>query len=66
MHENREISRVSAGADRSGKANNHKPDRYAREESDCAVVPLKQPNQRAKASVEVRFDVSHQGRSRMR
>ena len=33
MHENRETSLVSAEADRSGKANSHKPDEYAREES---------------------------------
>jgi hypothetical protein len=49
MHENREISITSARADRSGKANNHKPDMYAGEESDCAVVPMKnsnRPNQR--------------------
>lgn len=32
------------GAGRSGKANNHKPDTHALEESDCAVVPMKQPN----------------------
>jgi group II intron reverse transcriptase/maturase len=53
MHENRETSLVSARADRSGKANNHKPDMHAREESDCAVVPMKQPNKEAKASAEV-------------
>jgi RNA-directed DNA polymerase len=53
MHENRETSLVSASADRSGKANNHKPDAYAREESDCAVVPVKRPNKEAIASAEV-------------
>ena len=42
MHENRETSLVSAEADRSGKANNHKPDAYAREESDCAIVCAEQ------------------------
>jgi RNA-directed DNA polymerase len=52
MHENRETSLVSARADRSGKANNHKPDMYAREESDCAVVPMKQPNKEAGTSAE--------------
>ena len=44
---------VSAQADRSGKANSHKPDMNAREGSDCAVVPVKQPNQEAVASTEV-------------
>ena len=53
MHENRETSLVSAQADRSGKANNHNPDMYAREESDCAVVPVKRPNKEAPASAEV-------------
>jgi group II intron reverse transcriptase/maturase len=53
MHENRETSLVSAQADRSGKANNHKPDAYAREESDCAVVPMKRPNKEALGSAEV-------------
>jgi hypothetical protein len=52
MHENRETSLASAKADRSGKANSHKPDVYAGEESDCAVVPMKQPNKEAKASAE--------------
>src|SRR5216684_7513080 len=53
MHENRETSLVSAQADRSGKANNHNPDMYVKEESDCAVVPVKQPNKEAQASAEV-------------
>ena len=53
MHENRETSLVSAQADRSGKANNHKPDMYAEEESDCAVVPVKRPNKEAVAAAEV-------------
>ncbi len=45
MHENRETSRVPANkAGRSGKANNHNPDTHALEESDCAVVPMKQSN----------------------
>lgn len=39
MHENRETSRVPAG-----KANNHNPDTHAQEESDRAVVPMKQSN----------------------
>ena len=53
MHENRETSLVSAQADRSGKANSHKPDTHAREGSDCAIVPVKQPNKEAPVSAEV-------------
>jgi hypothetical protein len=53
MHENRETSLVSAQADRSGKANSHKPEAYAREGSDCTIVPVKQPNKEASASAEV-------------
>jgi RNA-directed DNA polymerase len=53
MHENRETSLVSAQADRSGKAKSHKPDMYAREESDCAAVPVKRPNKEAIVSAEV-------------
>ena len=45
MHENRETSRASAeNADRSAKAQSRKADMYAMEESDCRVVPVKQPN----------------------
>ncbi len=44
---------VPAQADRSGKANSHKPGMHAREESDCAVVPVKRPNKEAKVSAEV-------------
>jgi hypothetical protein len=53
MHENRETSSVSAQADRSGKAQSRTSDVYAGEESDRAVVPVKQPNQEAQASAEV-------------
>jgi len=54
MHENRETSGASrANRDRSGKANNHKPDRHAAEESHSAVVPMKPPNKEAQASAEV-------------
>ena len=53
MHENRETSLASAQADRSGKANNHNPGMYAKEGSDCAVLPMKQPNKEASASAEV-------------
>ena len=54
MHENRETSGASrANRDRSGKANNHKPDRHAPEESDDAIVLMKPPNKEAQASAEV-------------
>ena len=54
MHENRETSGASpARGDRSGKANNHKPDAHAPEESHDAIVPMKLPNNEAPASAEV-------------
>ena len=54
MHENRETSGASSiNGDRSGKANNHKPDVYAPEESHDAIVPMKPPNKGARASAEV-------------
>ena len=54
MHENRETSSAfPANGDRSGKANSHKPDVYAGEESDRAIVPMKPPNKGAQASAEV-------------
>src|SRR5208283_309766 len=53
MHENRETSSVFPMGDRSGKAQSRTPDVYAGEESDRAVVPVKQPNKEAPASAEV-------------
>jgi len=44
VHENRETSRAPALAGRFGKANGHNPGMYVLEESDCAIVPMKQPN----------------------
>src|SRR6516164_7929888 len=46
MHENREISRTpwSAEQGRSAKAINQTADMNVREKSDCAVVPVNQPN----------------------
>ena len=46
MHENREISCASwsADQDRSAKAINRTADVNAQEKSDCAVVPVNQPN----------------------
>ena len=53
MHENRETSGAPERLGRSGKANSHNPDAYALEESDCAVVPVKRPNQETLVSAEV-------------
>src|ERR1700680_4674467 len=46
MHENRDISRTpwSAEQGRSAKAINRTADMNVREKSDCAVVPVNQPN----------------------
>jgi hypothetical protein len=45
MHENRETSRASIEmVDRSAKASSRNVDMHAMEESDCCVVPVKQPN----------------------
>ena len=53
MHENRETSRAPERSGRFVKVNSHNPDANALEESDCAVVPVKQPNKGARASAEV-------------
>ena len=55
MHENREISCTSwsADQDRSAKAINRTADANAQEKSDCAVVPVNQPNKEGKPSAEV-------------
>jgi RNA-directed DNA polymerase len=54
MHENRETSSAPADkAGRSGKARSHNPGMHAEEESDRAVLPLKQPNKAAEAAAEV-------------
>ena len=53
MHENRETSKASARvADRSAKAQSRTVDVYAMEESDCRVVPVKQPNKEGKPLAE--------------
>lgn len=54
MHENREISSApwSCEQGRSAKAMNRTADTHALEKSDCAVVPVNQPNKEAKASAE--------------
>jgi RNA-directed DNA polymerase len=55
MHENREISCTSwsSDQDRSAKAINRTADMNVREKSDCAVVPVNQPNQEVPTSAEV-------------
>ena len=53
MHENRETSLVFPTGNRSGKAQSRTPDVYAGEESDRAVIPMKQPNKEVQASAEV-------------
>jgi RNA-directed DNA polymerase len=55
MHENREISWTSwlAEQDRSAKALNRNADVNVQEKSDCAVVPVNQPNKEERPSAEV-------------
>jgi len=53
MHENRETSRPSAEkVDRSVKAQSRNADTHGGEESDCRIVPMKQPNKEGKPSAE--------------
>src|SRR3974390_266833 len=55
MHENREISCTSwsSDQDRSAKAINQTADVNVQEKSDCAVVPVNQPNKEGQPSTEV-------------
>src|ERR1700682_1335201 len=55
MHENREISSTPWSDDqgRSAKATNRTADMHALEKSDCAVVPVNQPNKEGRPSAEV-------------
>src|SRR5262249_7824170 len=54
MHENREISWTSwpKDQDRSAKATNRTADMNVQEKSDCAVVPVNQPNNEGQPSAE--------------
>jgi RNA-directed DNA polymerase len=54
MHENREISSTPWSSDqgRSAKAMNRTAGMHALEKSDCAVVPVKQPNKGGQPSAE--------------
>src|SRR6202171_1755962 len=55
MHENREISSTPWSSDqgRSAKAMNRTAGMHALEKSDCAVVPVNQPNKEGRPSAEV-------------
>src|SRR4029077_16971719 len=55
MHENREISSTPWSTDqgRSAKAINRTADMHVLEKSDCAVVPVNQPNKGGQPSAEV-------------
>src|ERR1022692_392393 len=54
MHENREISSTpwSDEQGRSAKATSRTADMYVPEKSDCAVVPVNQPNKGGQLSAE--------------
>src|ERR1700724_2492714 len=54
MHENREISCTSwlTDQDRSAKAINRAVDANVQEKSDCAVIPVNQPNNEGQPSAE--------------
>jgi hypothetical protein len=54
MHENREISWTSwsTGQERSAKAINRAADEHVQEKSDCAVIPVNQPNNERQLSAE--------------
>ena len=56
MHENREISGASRSGedrDRFAKAQSHNADMHVPEKSDCAVVPMNQPNKGEQSYAEV-------------
>src|ERR1700727_2964602 len=56
MHENRETSgasRPNQGRDRLAKAQSHNANMHAPEESDCAVIPMNQPNNGEQSFAEV-------------
>ncbi len=55
MHENREtsgVSRSNQDRDRSAKVKSHNADMHTLEESDCAVLPMNQPNKEEQSSAE--------------
>ena len=54
MHENREISSAPSSSDegRSAKASGRTADMHVLEKSDCAVVPVNQPNKAVQTAAE--------------
>jgi hypothetical protein len=54
MHENREIASTPWSDDQgpSAKAKSHTADMHVLEKSDCAAVPVNQPNNERKLSTE--------------
>jgi hypothetical protein len=54
MHENREVSSTPWSEDqgRSAKATSRRADMHVLEKSDCAVLPVNQPNKGGKPSAE--------------
>ena len=63
MHENREISSTPWSEDqgRSAKATSRTADTHVLEKSDCAVIPVNQPNKEGQPSAEI-----GEGRAQMR
>ena len=63
MHENREISSTPWSDDqgRSAKATSRTADKHVLEKSDCAVLPVNQPNKEGQLSAE-----AGEGRARTR
>src|SRR5215472_7059549 len=63
MHENREISSTPWSDDqgRSAKATSRTADMHVLEKSDCAVIPVNQPNKGGQPSAE-----TGEGRAQMR
>jgi RNA-directed DNA polymerase len=56
MHENREVSgasRSNQDRDRSAKAQSHNADMHVSEKSDCAILPMNQPNKGGSSPAEV-------------
>jgi len=64
MHENREISGTSwsADQDRSAKPLKRTADVYVQEKSDCAVVPVNQPNKEGQLSAEAHMSPTQSGK----
>ena len=62
MHENREISGASRSDQdrgRSAKAQSRNADMHVSEKSDCAVIPMNQPNKGERSPVRVNKNETH-------